>query len=64
MFAKYEEFNYIYGLCGGDPTKYDELMNCPWCDIHATRMYNIDLESFNRNMAEYQRLKATREDKN
>jgi hypothetical protein len=47
---KYGEFNLVYTLAGGDPTKFEQVLDVDYITILTTLRYNKDVEKVRKKM--------------
>lgn len=42
----------VYNLAGGDVTKFESVFMQPWSYVYITRLINLKLHNFNKNLRE------------
>jgi hypothetical protein len=50
VFTKYGDFGTIYGLCGGDPFKFDEIQLISYNRIYNIQRYRLELRNYEKRL--------------
>lgn len=50
-FNKFGEFNLIYNLAGGDPTKYDKVFNITYSEAYTTLYRRAEEARFSKQLS-------------